>query len=358
MEINPFHNGHEYFLKEVRKRINKEDYIVCSISTTITQRGEITVLDKKTKTEILLDNGVDLVVELPLIMANQGGEHYAFHNIQLLNNLGVEKLYFGSESDNIDLIKQQIEKPVTNKEFSRGYLKEEIGELKSNDILGMSYIKAIKKINPNIQYETIKRVNSNYNDEELNLNKNICSATAIRMHMGEESKIKNYLPPKVLKNLLSDIDQKKIVELLMFQILNLKEEKEIFLGENGQLINKIKKKLEKLKVNETKKDYTLEEIAKECSDKNNSKYKINRILINIIFEITTSDVQTYIDNVERYKVLGFSKRYSKEIKKNSNLFISYKKRDNIYNINDKVDKILNLYFGRDFKFNYEKPVIK
>ncbi|MFV0289037.1 MAG: nucleotidyltransferase family protein [Mycoplasmatales bacterium] len=360
MEVNPFHNGHKYFLEQIKKK-NQEAYLICVVTTTVTQRGEITVLDKKTKTELLLTNGVDLVVELPLIMANQGGKYYGYYNVKILAELGIDKLVFGSESNNLAELISQSKQKVLQKDFQTGYLKAEVGEFKSNDILGLSYLRAIQKINPQIKIELIQRVSGNYNDlqiTEVQKATKICSASIIRKNLAKQEKIKAYLPKQSLDNLLPEINERKLIEILLFQFLNTTNTEAIFLSEHGQIIRKIKKKFEELKLSTKLDEHTLDSLAVACADKNNSKYKIKRIFINVIFQITTKEVDTYLAHVEKYKILGFSKRYTKELKGNQKLFANYKKRDGIYNVNDKVDKILNLYFQRDFKFNYQKPVIK
>ena len=100
MEINPFHNGHEYFLSQIPKGEN--DILVAVISSTIMQRGEFSVLNKHDKAEILLNNNVDIVIELPAVFSNQGGLFFAKSAIEHLKELNVTDLYFGSETSNLE----------------------------------------------------------------------------------------------------------------------------------------------------------------------------------------------------------------------------------------------------------------
>ena len=50
-EYNPFHNGHLYHLQKIKEKY-KDDTIVLILSGNFTQRGEPSIIDKWTKTEI------------------------------------------------------------------------------------------------------------------------------------------------------------------------------------------------------------------------------------------------------------------------------------------------------------------
>ena len=65
-EYNPFHNGHLYHLNESKKIVNP-DYTVCIMSGNFVQRGNTSIIDKWSKTEIALKMGVDLVVVLTVV---------------------------------------------------------------------------------------------------------------------------------------------------------------------------------------------------------------------------------------------------------------------------------------------------
>ena len=71
-EYNPFHNGHRYHLEQA-KRLTAADAVVAVMSGNFTQRGEPTLLDKWQRTQVALENGVDLVVERTDAAADDGG---------------------------------------------------------------------------------------------------------------------------------------------------------------------------------------------------------------------------------------------------------------------------------------------
>ncbi len=342
MEINPFHNGHKYFLDKIRKK-HPNDFIIVVISTTISQRGEFSVLSKKIKTEILLENGADLVVELPTICVNQGGEYFAFESVKALDLLYVDLLIFGSESND----KKMLENFNVKKSSFKLGINKNLDKIKSNDILGISYVNAIKKLGSKMEFETIKRKGSDYNSTVID--SNIISATAIRNNYSKD--IEKFLDQKAYKNIYF-LDQKIFINLLKTRLINLKKQEEIFLSEDGELINRVLRFINK--------EYnSLFDLAKICSNKNNSKYKFMRLFINVIFDIRNNDKKEMQKN-NKYKVLGFNKKYSKFIKNNKNLFLTYKDAPTTYLINDRVDKTLEVYFPNLIKSidNYNKPIIK
>ena len=209
-EYNPFHKGHLYHLKCCKKDTNSSG-IVCVMSGNFMQRGIPAIIDKWKRAEMAVKNGVDLVIELPLVYSISSAEHFAFGGISLLNSLGlIDYIYFGSEAGNIDILdsiaETLVKEPVQYKDFLKKHLdnglpfhlsrsealyeylkNENIKEIlsNSNNILGIEYIKALKTLNSTIIPKTLKREGSSYNEEELN--KSFSSATSIRKHLKENS---------------------------------------------------------------------------------------------------------------------------------------------------------------------------
>ena len=136
-EYNPFHNGHLYHLKESIKKSNS-DYTIAVIGNNFTQRGEASIIDKWTKAKMALENGVDLVLELPSIYSTSCAENFAYGAISILDSLKIVNfLSFGSESGDIDDIKKvshTMNNQDENSDFTK-YLKEELSK-------GVSYPKA------------------------------------------------------------------------------------------------------------------------------------------------------------------------------------------------------------------------
>ena len=101
METNPLHNGHSYFIKKI-KEIYQPDVLIAITSTSFTMRGDISVIDKFTKTDQLLDAGIDIILELPFTLALQSADYFAKNAIEILNGIKITDLVFGSEIDNYE----------------------------------------------------------------------------------------------------------------------------------------------------------------------------------------------------------------------------------------------------------------
>ena len=85
-EYNPFHNGHLYQLKQ-SKEATGSDYTIVVMSGNFTQRGDVAFCEKHVRTRMALQNGADLVIELPAVYAVSSAWEFAFGGISILNSL-------------------------------------------------------------------------------------------------------------------------------------------------------------------------------------------------------------------------------------------------------------------------------
>ena len=108
IETNPFHNGHQYFINEI-KRIYHPDLLVAVTSTSFTMRGEVSVLNKFDKTKALLNGGIDVVLEFPFILSTQSSDYFALNAVTILNTFGVNQIVCGCENDNLEFLHQLFE---------------------------------------------------------------------------------------------------------------------------------------------------------------------------------------------------------------------------------------------------------
>ena len=168
VEYNPFHNGHLYQINKIREKYKDSIIIVC-MSSSFTQRGDISIINKFDKTKLALENDIDIVIELPYAYSTQSSDIFAKYSIQLLNSLHIDTLCFGSETNDIEMLKECAKTQINNKEFDNKvklYMDEGINyptalnkalndltnyEIKdANDLLALSYIKEIYRNNYNI----------------------------------------------------------------------------------------------------------------------------------------------------------------------------------------------------------------
>ncbi len=106
-EYNPFHNGHKYHLHKSME-MTGADYSVAVMSGSFTQRGEPAALDKWTRSRLAVQNGVDLVLELPFLYACSRGENFASGAVDILRGIGATHISFGSESGDLDALQSLV----------------------------------------------------------------------------------------------------------------------------------------------------------------------------------------------------------------------------------------------------------
>src|SRR5699024_1382693 len=190
VEYNPFHNGHLHHVEQA-KEISGAECIIAVMSGSFLQRGEPAIIDKYHRTLAALKGGVDLVVELPYTYAVQSSHLFATGAVKTLNEMGASSICFGSESGNvarfvesyhhfsehkdtyIEVLRKALDQgksyPSASEEAYHeiGMTSQAIDLTQPNNILGYSYIKAIKDHQLSIQPLTIKRTKSGYHDESI-----------------------------------------------------------------------------------------------------------------------------------------------------------------------------------------------
>ena len=350
VEYNPFHNGHIYQINEIKK-IYKDASIVVVMSSSITMRGELSVLNKWQKTLVALDNGVDLVIELPSVFC-QSADTFAYNAIKLLNEVKIDVLVFGSESENIDELIKIAKIQMNNKKFDalvKSYmnkglnyptsLSNAIYELthlkvdKPNDILAVSYIKSILEINSKIIINPIKRT-TDYND--ILSNETIISATNIRNKYLNNVDFKNSVPNLTYKFMSENkFNFDLMFKLIKYSILANKDNLSTFHLVDDSISSRIYKSA--LISN------NMEELISNIKTKRYTYNRINRTLLFILFNINKEEAKQF--KLEYIRILGMNKKGKeilKSIKNNTSLPILTKfKKD--YKLLDYELKITTIY---------------
>ena len=322
-EFNPFHNGHKYLIDKIKEKY-PDSILILVLGGNFTQRGDFSIIDKWKKTDISLLSGIDLVVELPFRFSTDSADYFAYGAVTILEKLKVDTLVFGSESDDIEAIEKIVDCQLNNSEFdnlvklysktglnyptamSRA-LKDLTGEDIStpNDLLGISYIKAIKSNNYNIKYESIKRTNDYHS---MDTNNNIISGNAIRELLKDNKDVSNYVPGYVNKYLddLHYIDQ--YFNLLKYKIITSKD-LSIYQTVDKDIESSLKKEI----LNYT----NIDDYIKSIKTKRYTYNKIQRMLLHILINFTKEDADRFSD-ITYIRLLGFNdngKKYLNEIKK-------------------------------------------
>lgn len=277
-------------------------------------------MDKYKKANLAILYGVDLVIELPEIYAISSASYFAYYAICILESLKiVDYVCFGSECGNIETLKNISNKILNNEEnfwknlkeqeknvsfaksrenvLSNFLTSEELQIIKnSNDILGIEYIGALKKLNSKIEPVCIKRNNS------------FISATQIRNEILNNSikNVQNYVPNETYELLNNNyVLNKDIFKILRYKILTTKKEELANIKDIGEgLENKILKEIVL--------SSSYDDFISKLKSKRYQMTRIKRILINILLGITKIDFDQGINNNILYAhILGISKNGKK-----------------------------------------------
>lgn len=321
-EYNPFHNGHQYQINKIKELFPNEE-IILILSGNYTQRGEVSIIHKWKKCEIALKAGIDLVVELPFVFTTQSADLFSYGAVTLLEKLKVDKLVFGSESDNLEeleiIAKCQIENDDFEKlvkiysKFGNNYptaISNAIYDLTGkrvdtpNDLLGISYIKTILKNHYKIKPFCIKRTND-YHDKTIG---NISSATAIREALKEEKDIKESVPNFVLPYLQHLHFIEDYFELLKYKILTDSDLSRYQTVDEG-IENKLKKEILNC--------HNYQDFIYKIKTKRYTYNKISRMLLHILVGMKKEFAEKNKE-IEYIRILGFNKNgrnYLNKVKK-------------------------------------------
>ncbi|MBQ3924487.1 MAG: nucleotidyltransferase family protein [Firmicutes bacterium] len=166
-EYDPFTNGHAFHLEQTLRE-GRADFVVAVMSGDFTQRGRPALLDKWTRSRLAVENGVDLVLELPFCYATAGAEVFARGAVGVLEGLGVvDALGFGSESGDIDelmfiagFLKNEPDeyKRAIKRHLDMGISFPKAREMAVNECLGMEAGKLLKSPNNILAIEYLKHV--------------------------------------------------------------------------------------------------------------------------------------------------------------------------------------------------------
>ncbi len=349
-EYNPFHNGHLYQIEEIKRRMEKDTLIVAVVSGDFVQRGDFSYFNKWHKTEAALNHGVDMVVELPLYYSVQNAEIFSKMSTKILDYLEMDFQVFGAEEKDIEVLDRIIElqeredykknlmelmKKGNSYSTSQKLALSEYGygdAVKSNNILALEYMRTMKKENLGIKPYIIQREISDYNEQEIEkARKSIASATFIRKILIENDanpeNVRDFIPEKTYEILKKNFgSENKENEGLKWK--NLRENMFKFL--KYKLLMETKKEIIKIyDMNDeiyariyrgVSKSNTYEVFLKEVKSRNFSIKRIERIVLNILLNITKEAVDFELDYI---RVLGFNQRgqeYLRQLKKKKKVY--------------------------------------
>ncbi len=328
-EYSPFHNGHLYHLEKI-KEMYPNSTIVLVMSSLFMQRGDVSIIGKWEKTDIALKYGVDVVIELPFVFSSQGADIFAKGAIEILKNMNIDYLVFGSETNDIEKLESIAKVQINNKGFDNkvkenmekgnnyptalsNSIKDILGYTveNPNDLLAISYIKEIIKQKTNIKPISIKRTNDFHSKK---ITGKITSATSIREALKKKKNVKKYVPSLTYNYLKKDVHLiEDYYDLLKYKIISEIDNLSIYQTVDEGLDSRIKKYIYE--------SNTLEELINNIKTKRYTYNKISRMLIHILCSFTKEEASKYKES-EYIRVLGFNnkgKDLLNKVKKTSKL---------------------------------------
>ncbi len=330
VEYNPLHNGHLLHFNKIKQKY-PNSFIVSVMSSSITSRGDISIIDKFKKTYQALKMGIDLVIELPFVYACERADIFANNAVKILNLIGVDKIICGSENNDLNIYEK----------YYHEFKQNDFINLPPNDNLGFFYYKSIKDNNFKLSLELIKR-------EE---NDKIISSTKIRNDLNN---IKKYIPEFTHNDYDNILDYNKIFNYIKYKILtsSISDLKNIFLVDEGI----------EYKLKDIYKYNNIYDFINYLKSKNYKNNRVKRMLIYILFDIKKDIINKIYDNdINFIRVLGYNnngKEYLNKIKKNNNIYANIKEGINdVLDIELNVSKILdNIYNLNLLKDEQNKPI--
>ena len=374
-EYNPFHNWHLYHLLKSKEEA-KADSVVAVIGGNFTQRGEPSLLDKWTKAEMAIANGADLVIELPVLYTISSAENFADGAIKILNSLKiVDAISFGTETEDLNklnIISNTIFKePRDYKDYLSLYLKEGMSFPKAreqalikylkepeyssilstpNNILGIEYLKALKKYSSEIFPINIPRIDAGYLSKDYS--SEFASATAVRnlIYSSRLRDVKSYIPPASFTILSEELksghfvkDISRYENIIIYNLRNMSLEQIAELPDVSEgLENLIKKAANSCN--------TISELMNIVKTKRYTETRIRRILLYSLLKITKKDMAISKKTIPYIRVLGCNE-------KGKNLISKIINANPRLNVITSVKKFEDINMNKNLKIMLDKDIL-
>ncbi len=339
-EYNPFHNGHLYHIEESKKRTGADMAIVV-MSGDYVQRGTPAIMPKRLRAEMALKCGAAAVFELPVCYSAGSAEYFALGAVSLLQKLGItDFLCFGSECNDLQALQRAADILLEEPAEYQAILKRHLREGKSfpsarqealceytenegisfllndpNNILGIEYLKALKKLNCSITPFTIQRRGAHYHDRQISHEYSSASAirsllaysgSALRTDRSGETfentpfssilgELEDQVPSCCLE-LLKDfhrvqypVYQNDFSLILKYKLLNKTPEMLLkYMDVSFELANRICGQLNNF--------FNYRQFCELLKTREITQTRINRALLHIMLGIKGKNVQEYIEN--------------------------------------------------------------
>lgn len=333
-EYNPFHNGHLYHLEKSKQETGSK-YTVAIMSGNFTQRGSSSLMDKWSKAEAAIQCGVDLVIELPVLYAISSAENFAEGSIKILDSLKVvDYISFGSETADLEILKKcadvlyreprgyktllshELKKGISYPKARENALMMYLNDIRKyanvlsspNNILGIEYLKALRKFKSKIQPFTMARYEAGYND--LSYTGNIASSTAIRNMIKNNgfNALQNLMPAPSYAILVDNIKTGHIIpDISVFEKEIIYVLRKMTTSEIAELPD-VSEGLEFAIKNAANSCNTIIEFLNIIKTKRYATTRLQRILLYALLGITKKDIDISKRMEPYVRVLGLNNK--------------------------------------------------
>lgn len=281
-EFNPFHKGHKYLIDSIKK---DGDFVICAMSGNFVQRGEFAVYDKYARAKTALENGADIVIEIPGVCSVLSAQGYAKAGVKILESTGIcDSIAFGAECDSIDELKAVADK-----------IEEKDGEIKAELAKGVSYPTARKNA---VGSPVLDSPNNILAIEYLTYTK-LKPTVVKRIGKGHDSDDEEYSASEIRKKLeQSEICTIKNCESAVLYKLRT------MTAEDFAQIDDVSEGLENRIVDAVRNSQTLDEIYERIKTKRYTMARIRRIILRAYLGISKNDEK----EPQYLHILGFGER--------------------------------------------------
>ena len=307
-EFNPFHNGHKYLLEQA------DGLKIVAMSGNFMQRGEPAIVDKWTRAQMALENGADLVVELPFLVSVQAADFFGQGAVDILARLGIDTLSFGTEQvldyqkivdlyaecgqemeDFVDKLPDSLSYPQKTQAMWKEFAGLDFSGDTPNHVLALAYAKAVA--GRDIKLQPIKRQGAGYHSVDKDVE--FASATALRQHQTDSDFLERFMPSVTLFEQTSKVSWDNYFSLLRYQILSNPDLTNIY-QVNQEMAVRIKDAI--------KTAQSVEELVEIVATKRYTKARVRRLLTYILVQVRESDLP------EGIHVLDFTEKGRQHLK--------------------------------------------
>lgn len=320
-EFNPLHKGHEYLIAKAKE----QGTVVAVISGNFVQRGDTAIAEKRIRAEAALRCGADLVLELPVLWSMSTAENFALGGVNILKNIGCDKIMFGSECGDIKallaaadiLLSDSFSKNLSAKLESgitfaaaREAAAKEAGLIedilsKPNNNLAIEYIKAAKKCGFSLEFQTIKRMGAEHDSFK---EAEFVSASLLRekLRIGDYAFCSKYMSEAALSLFTPDtISDIALLDRAVLSVLRTKTEAQL-------------KRLPDVSEGVENKLFSSIKLAENVNDLYNrvkvKRYTLARIRRLVLSGFIGADNSFFMKPPPYIRVLGFNKKGEEQLK--------------------------------------------